>query len=213
LLFIDRGSQALLPSSFFALAASPGATLVAIQASGTGARLVLVQVHLARLAVHELALSGEPEIASWHRSATSSSASSDPFFFWYCAHLALRACLAQVDIGIEVVCWSPTPLCCRLERQPAPADRLLGSLRLCIGEPLRGAAIALALTSARASVFFLSGPEDHQHVPAVLLRRRLDEAELVDIRGQLLQEVVAELGPRLLASPEHDRDLDLVAPP
>src|SRR4051794_12402148 len=53
--------------------------------------------------------------------------------------------------------------------------------------------------------------EDHDHVAAVLLGRRLHEAELRDVLAEPLQQPVPELGPGLLASAEHDRDLDLVA--
>jgi hypothetical protein len=53
--------------------------------------------------------------------------------------------------------------------------------------------------------------DHHDHVPAVLLRRRLHEAKFLDIRGQLLKQPIAQFGPGLLASAEHDRHLDLVA--
>src|SRR6478735_7689161 len=53
--------------------------------------------------------------------------------------------------------------------------------------------------------------DDHGHVAPVLLGRGLDEAELLDVLGQLLQQAEAQLGTVLLAAAEHDRDLDLVA--
>lgn len=53
--------------------------------------------------------------------------------------------------------------------------------------------------------------EDHDHVPAVLLRVRLHEAEVGHILRETLQQSVTELRPGLLATTEHDRDLDLVA--
>src|SRR5437763_12694881 len=53
--------------------------------------------------------------------------------------------------------------------------------------------------------------QHHDHVAAVLLGRRLHEAELGDVVGKLLQQPEAELRPGLLAAAEHDRDLDLVA--
>src|SRR5215207_5765093 len=52
--------------------------------------------------------------------------------------------------------------------------------------------------------------EHHDHVPAVLTRRRLDEAELADVLGQPLQEPEPQLGAGLLASAAHAGDLDLV---
>jgi hypothetical protein len=55
--------------------------------------------------------------------------------------------------------------------------------------------------------------DHHDHVSAILLRLRLDEAEFLDIAGQPLEQLVAELGPRLLPAPEHDRHLDLVPLP
>jgi hypothetical protein len=56
-------------------------------------------------------------------------------------------------------------------------------------------------------------PDNHDHIPAVLLRLGLDEPELFDISGQSLQQPVAAVGPGLLASPEHDGYLDLVSLP
>jgi len=52
--------------------------------------------------------------------------------------------------------------------------------------------------------------DDHGHVPAVLLGLGLDEAKLLDVTGEALQQTVAQLGPGLLTPPEHDRHLDLV---
>jgi len=54
-------------------------------------------------------------------------------------------------------------------------------------------------------------PDDHDHVPAILLRCGLDEAQLFYVSGQALQQLEPELGPGLLTAPEHDRYLDLVA--
>ena len=55
------------------------------------------------------------------------------------------------------------------------------------------------------------GRDDHDHVAAVLLRRGLHEAELLDVFAEALQETETQLGTGLLATTEHDRDLDLVA--
>src|SRR5690554_1975174 len=55
------------------------------------------------------------------------------------------------------------------------------------------------------------GTEHHRHVAPVLLGHRLDEAELGDVVGETLQETHTHLGARLLATAEHDHDLDLVA--
>src|SRR5690606_24517175 len=53
-------------------------------------------------------------------------------------------------------------------------------------------------------------PDHHDHVPAVLLRLGLDEAQLLDVLGEALQEAVPQLRPGLLTATEHDGDLDLV---
>src|SRR3712207_6692592 len=55
--------------------------------------------------------------------------------------------------------------------------------------------------------------DHHDHVPAVLLRVGLDDAELGDVGGQPLEEAVTHLRARLLATAEHHGDLDLVAAP
>jgi len=55
--------------------------------------------------------------------------------------------------------------------------------------------------------------DHHDHVPTVLLRLRLDEAKFLDVASEALEQLVAEFWPRLLAPPEHDRHLDLVALP
>src|SRR5215471_3735973 len=71
---------------------------------------------------------------------------------------------------------------------------------------LRGpVGLGLALPAVRA--------DNHDHVAAVLLRLGLDEAEFLDVGGEALQQPEPELGPGLLASPEHDRHLDLVSLP
>jgi hypothetical protein len=55
--------------------------------------------------------------------------------------------------------------------------------------------------------------DHHDHVPAVLLGLRLDKTEFLNIHSKALQQFVAEFRPGLLATAEHDRDLDLVALP
>src|ERR1700746_524630 len=59
-------------------------------------------------------------------------------------------------------------------------------------------------TSFRAAVRC----QHHRHVASVLLGRRLDESVVGDVGAQALQQPVAQLGPRLLASSEHDGHLD-----
>jgi len=53
--------------------------------------------------------------------------------------------------------------------------------------------------------------DHHDHVPAILLGLRLDETKFLHVSSEPLQQLVAEFGPRLLATAEHDRHLDLVA--
>jgi len=55
----------------------------------------------------------------------------------------------------------------------------------------------------------LGGANEHRHVPTVLERRLFDDADLLDVLGEPHQQVAAPLRVVLLASPEHDRDLDL----
>ena len=54
-------------------------------------------------------------------------------------------------------------------------------------------------------------PDDHGHVPAVLLGRGFDKAEVLDVTGEALQQPEPEFGPGLLTPAEHDRHLDLVS--
>src|SRR6185295_2835160 len=51
--------------------------------------------------------------------------------------------------------------------------------------------------------------EQHDHVPSVLKRGRLDHSDLLDVLGKSHEEVSTALGMRLLSPPEHDRDLHL----
>src|SRR4051794_16431701 len=55
------------------------------------------------------------------------------------------------------------------------------------------------------------GSQHHDHVAAVLLRTGLDETEIRDLFAEPAQEPETQLGATLLATPEHDRHLDLVA--
>jgi len=55
--------------------------------------------------------------------------------------------------------------------------------------------------------------DHHDHVPAVLLRLRFDEAKFLDVPRKALEQLVAEFRPGLLATAEHDRHLDLVSLP
>jgi hypothetical protein len=51
--------------------------------------------------------------------------------------------------------------------------------------------------------------QHHGHVASVLLCGRFDESVFGDVRAQSLQQSIAQLGPRLLTSTEHDGDLYL----
>ena len=57
----------------------------------------------------------------------------------------------------------------------------------------------------------LGRADDHDHVAPVLLGRGLDETELRNVLGELLQQPETQLRARLFATSEHDRHLDLVA--
>jgi hypothetical protein len=73
--------------------------------------------------------------------------------------------------------------------------------RLRVGRRLRG---------TRADRL-LVGRDHHGHVAPVLLRRRLDGTQLGHVLGEALQQPEPQLRTGLLASAEHDGDLDLVA--
>jgi len=79
------------------------------------------------------------------------------------------------------------------------------------GGALGGLALLRGLHVDLGVGLLLVRAEHHDHVAAVLLGRRLDEAQLRHVLGQALQQPVAQLGAVLLAAAEHDRDLDLVA--
>src|SRR6478735_1226075 len=172
------------------------------------ARLVLEQVATAGLLAHDLAGAGEAETLL--RTAV---------------RLHLRhggrspsCCVRQ---WAHVVCRAGGS---RLRR--VTARRSLGGggglvglrglgLRLLAGRcRLAGGALVVLLAGATLlglGLRLLLGRADHHdHVSAVLLRGRLDEAELGDVLGEALQQAATELGPRLLATAEHDRHLDLV---
>lgn len=91
-------------------------------------------------------------------------------------------------------------------RQPRPRPRRRGgtlTLRLAGGLGLAGLGHGFGLLLVRA--------QNHDHVPAVLLRVGLDEAEFLHVRSQTLEQSEAQLRAGLLTTTEHDRDLDLVA--
>src|ERR1700722_8965788 len=110
-------------------------------------------------------------------------------------------------VGLRLWHWCPLVLCCiglryvwvvgwgRRGRRGgfcSPGRRCVGVVRR-LGASLRAAVRC----------------QHHRHVAAVLLGRRLDEAVVGDVGAQPLQQPVAQLGPRLLASAEHDGHLDL----
>ena len=57
----------------------------------------------------------------------------------------------------------------------------------------------------------LVGSDHHGHVAPILLRGRLDRTQLGHVLGEPLQQPEPQLGAGLLATAEHDGDLDLVA--
>ncbi|CAD5930546.1 protein of unknown function [Streptomyces sp. KY75] len=77
------------------------------------------------------------------------------------------------------------------------------TLRLAGGLGLTGLGHGFGLLLVRA--------QNHDHVPAVLLRVGLDEAQILHVRSETLEQSEAQLRAGLLTTTEHDRDLDLVA--
>src|SRR5215211_1745546 len=209
----EIGSQALLPSSFLALAASPGARTL----SPSRRRVRVLGLCSFKCILPAWRCMSLPAPVNLNRFLAPECVfifgMFDPFLLYVvlCYGGAVGPCLAQINVGIEIVRGSPTPLRCRLSGSLRPTTRLLGSLRLRIGEPLGSPAIPLGLDLGTGLGLLLKWTENHQHVPTVLLRGRLDEPVLVDVGSQLLQKVIAQLGSGLLTSSEHDRDLDLVA--
>ena len=91
-------------------------------------------------------------------------------------------------------------------RHPPPPDEPAGS-----GGNLWAWRYCAAASCLTGAALLLVRGQDHDHVAAVLLGRALDDTQLGDVRREPLQQPEAQLGPGLLASAEHDRDLDLVA--
>ena len=90
-------------------------------------------------------------------------------------------------------------------RAPLGLRRTLRALGVgALGLLVHGAVgLGIALAAVRA--------DHHGHVPAVLLGLGFDEAELIDVTGQALQQLAEpQFGPGLLAPAEHDRHLNLV---
>src|SRR4051794_30821299 len=128
------------------------------------------------------------------------------WLIWSCKVRA-PALASHVDVELVGVPAHPPGLALGLLR-PLRALEVLGvAVGVALGLPLRtlGARLGLGLG------LLLVRPDHHDHVAAVLLGRGLDVPELLDVAGEALQEPEPELGPVLLATAEHDRDLDLVA--
>ena len=79
-------------------------------------------------------------------------------------------------------------------RGPVPPPA--GARRLCTGRARPGR--------------LLVGSDHHGHVAPILLRGRLDRTQLGHVLGEPLQQPEPQLGAGLLATAEHDGDLDLV---
>ena len=216
---------------------------LARQTPGPPARLVLEQVVPVRPAAHHLAGSGQPEplpgpavglhlrhgrrLRLLRACGATSPALRRTGFSGVCG--ALSSCTNPVRPAPRAECRS----WCRA--RSAPGARLrdvrlarlgasrLGGLTFRRGRR-RGPAhtrgpFGLQRPLARHAAFGLClalpavRPDNHDHVAAVLLGLGLDEAELLDVAREALQQPEPELGPGLLASPEHDRHLDLVSLP
>src|SRR5690606_19194229 len=182
-----------------------GDVLVLGQAAGAAARLVLEVVARVGLLAPQLAAPGGLEallrtgvrLVLRHVRPSSWCARGAPVYYpgsaprdvllpaTRCA--ALPACLRRRASGLRLV-----PL--GLLGAPGPA--------------LLVAALALLVLGLR---LLPVGTDDHGHVASVLAGRRLDGAELRDVLREALQQPHAHLRAGLLATAEHDHDLDLVA--
>src|SRR5690606_38980918 len=93
----------------------------------------------------------------------------------------------------------------------SPPSRTLGLLRLCHSRPLGGTLLLGGFLVDLGVGLLLVWSQHHDHVAAVLLGRRLNEAQVLDVVRESLEQPEPELRARLLAASEHDRYLDLVA--
>src|SRR4051794_10172836 len=126
---------------------------------------------------------------------------------WWC-WWSCRSCWVAPGSDVVVEVLRATPRLAVLRRGRGGRDPL-GVLRLALplprGRPLRLGGLGLDLGLG----LLLVRPGHHDHVPAVLLGVRLDEAEVGHVLRQPLQQPETELGPVLLTTTEHDRDLHL----
>ena len=76
---------------------------------------------------------------------------------------------------------------------------------------MTGVSVALLRTSRLRLLGSFVRSEDHHHVPAVEPGFRLDPGGSVELFGEAIEDPPAELRVPELTTPEHDRDLHLVA--
>src|SRR6185436_7467928 len=80
--------------------------------------------------------------------------------------------------------------------------------------PFLGPAVrSPVLRPARGGGGGLHRSQHHNHVPPVEVRTGFDDAEVLHLLGELVEDALAELRVDDLAPAEHDRDLDLVPLP
>ena len=207
-----------LPSSFLTFLASADEHLdvPAIRRVSVDGLLLQV-VALAGLLAHELARARDLHALAAYLSGSSSSA-------WCRLRLVRRS---PGPVRLSTIWAGGRHMSGSRFSERRGALRLVRRLRLRCGarsapacSASRSAARSRPLARSRSALrvrlglrLLLVRSEHHDHVAAVLLRRRLDEAELLDVAGEPLQQPEPELGSVLLATTEHDRDLDLVALP
>ncbi len=191
----------------------------AVEATTSAARrrvrvlgLDLEQVATVGLLAQDLAACRSRGPASWCRCASCSSASScrPPRSSAASARASCAGVARWCRASVRPVCAGGVAGCAALGGL-VPALLVLG-VRSAIGAAARPRRAALSAAARRAPrPSSSSGPSTMIMLRPSCLGADSTNPSSCDVLGQPLQQPEAELGPGLLATAEHDRDLDLVA--